>query len=164
MDNGTFGNNDRCDHSACGLPLSERSMHKRRRLARRMLDRELGMGKQGFLQRPRVLSSLATQSLIPCSKADLIVNMDARCYSGQFSEDGSFFFACGQDYKVRLYDTSNPYDWKYYKTVHYYGGQWTITDASLSPDNRRLAYSSIRSQVYLANTDPADTDDPQLLR
>ncbi|KAG8534235.1 uncharacterized protein KY384_001079 [Bacidia gigantensis] len=35
--------------------------------------------------------------------------------------------------------------WKYYKTVIYPYGQWTITDATLSPDNRYLAYSSIRN-------------------
>ncbi|KAI6801823.1 WD40 repeat-like protein, partial [Hortaea werneckii] len=106
---------------------------------------------------------LAAQNLVPSSKADLIVNLNAPCYSGQFSEDGSFFFACGRDFKVRMYDTSNPYDWKYYKTVHYYGGQWTITDASLSPDNRNLAYSSIRSQVCLANTEQGDDSEPQML-
>lgn len=62
-----------------------------------------------------------------------------------------------------MYDTSNPYEWKYYKTVDYPYGQWTITDASLSPDNRFLAYSSIRSSVCLASTDPADSSDPILL-
>ena len=160
MESGNFGTNDHCDHTACGLPLSQTTMRKRRKLAYRMLDREIGVGNRG---RGRVLNSLTSQDLIPSSKADLIVNLNARCYSGQFSEDGSFFFACGQDFKVRMYDTSNPYDWKYYKTVHYYGGQWTITDASLSPDNKNLAYSSIRSQVCLANTDQDNTAEPRLL-
>ncbi|KXL50507.1 hypothetical protein M433DRAFT_4183 [Acidomyces richmondensis BFW] len=160
MDDGTFGSQDRCDHSACGRPFSDHNMYKRRRLARRMLDREMGIQNRGRL---RSLNGLATQSLIPSSKADLIVNLNARCYSGQFSEDGSFFFACGQDFKVRMYDTSNPYDWKHYKTVHYYGGQWTITDASLSPDNHLLAYSSIRSQICLARTEQGDSSEPQLL-
>ena len=160
MDSGIFGTNDHCDHSACGLPYSQTSMHKRRKLARRMFDREVGVGNRG---RQRALNALASQDLIPSSKADMIVNLNARCYSGQFSEDGSFFFACGQDFKVRMYDTSNPYDWKYYKTAHYYGGQWTITDASLSPDNKMLAYSSIRSQICLANTDQTDTSDPRTL-
>jgi WD repeat-containing protein 23 len=135
-------------------------MRKRRKLARRMFDREMGVEQRG---RARALSALASQHLIPGSQADLIVNMNARCYSGQFSEDGSFFFACGQDFKVRMYDTSNPYDWKYYKVVNYYGGQWTITDASLSPDNKLLAYSSIRSQICLANTDQSDSSEPRLL-
>ena len=62
-----------------------------------------------------------------------------------------------------MYDTSNPYDWKYYKTVTYPFGQWTITDATLSPDNRYLAYSSIRSTVCLAATDPGETGEPWML-
>jgi WD repeat-containing protein 23 len=62
-----------------------------------------------------------------------------------------------------MYDTSNPYDWKYYKTVDYPFGQWTITDATLSPDNRFLVYSSIRSQAYMATTDPEDNSDPSVL-
>lgn len=160
MEGGTFGVNDRCNHSACGQPFSENTQHKRRRLARRMFDRELGVESRG---RARALNSLATQELIPGSKADMIINLNDRCYSGQFSEDGSFFFACGQDFKVRMYDTRNPYDWRYYKTVNYYGGQWTITDATLSPDNKYLAYSSIRSDVCLATTDPADSSEPRHL-
>lgn len=61
-----------------------------------------------------------------------------------------------------MYDTSNPYNWKYYKTAIYPYGQWTITDASLSPDNKFLAYSSIRSIVCLASTDPTLSDDSPL--
>lgn len=160
MASGVFGNNDRCDHSACGAPFEQGTQNKRRRLARRMLDRELGTSTRG---RARALNALASQDLIPGSKADTIINLNDRCYSGQFSEDGSFFFACGQDFKVRMYDTSNPYDWKYYKTVRYDHGQWTITDATLSPENRHLAYSSIRSQVCLAPTDPMDDSDPRVL-
>lgn len=160
MASGTFGVNDRCNHSACGEPFAQSTHDKRRRLARRMFDRELGVESRG---RARALNSLATQDLIPGSKADMIINLNDRCYSGQFSEDGSFFFACGQDFKVRMYDTSNPYDWRYYKTVNYYGGQWTITDATLSPDNRHLAYSSIRSDVCLATTDPTDASEPRHL-
>lgn len=101
--------------------------------------------------------------MIPSSYPDTIIHYDSRVYSGQFSDDGNFFFSCGQDFKVRMYDTSNPYEWKYYKTVQYYGGQWTITDASLSPDNKYLAYSSIRSLVALAPTDPNDDSDPYVL-
>lgn len=160
MSAGGFGTIDRCSHTACGRPFSDTTMNKRRRLSRRMLDREMGVENRG---RARAIGALASQDLIPGSKADLIVNLNARCYSGQFSEDGSFFFACGQDFKVRMYDTSNPYDWRYYKTVHYYHGQWTITDASLSPDNKHLAYSSIKSQICLANTERGDDSEPQML-
>lgn len=101
--------------------------------------------------------------MIPSSNADTIIHYNARCYSGQFSDDGNFFFSCAQDFKVRMYDTSNPYKWRYYKTVHYPYGQWTITDASLSPDNKYLAYSSIKCIVSLANTDPGETSEPYLL-
>lgn len=62
-----------------------------------------------------------------------------------------------------MYDTSNPFDWKYYKSVDYPFGRWTITDATLSPDNRFLAYSSIDNTVCLAATDPADQSDPSML-
>lgn len=62
-----------------------------------------------------------------------------------------------------MYDTSNPYQWKHYKVVSHPWGQWTLTDASLSPDNRWLAYSSIQSMVCIAPTDPNDTGDPYSL-
>jgi hypothetical protein len=101
--------------------------------------------------------------MIPSSTADKVIHFDSRCYSGQFSDDGNFFFCCSQDFKVRMYDTSNPFEWKYYKTVDYPFGQWTITDASLSPDNKYLAYSSIRHEVCLAPTDPGDQSDPMIL-
>ena len=103
------------------------------------------------------------KGMLPSSNADTIIHYDNRCYSGQFSDDGNFFFSCSQDFNVRMYDTSNPYKWRYYKTVHYPFGQWTITDASLSPDNKYLAYSSIRNIVCLAPTDPLDLTEPHTL-
>lgn len=101
--------------------------------------------------------------MIPGSKADSVIIYGARCYSGQFSTDGNFFFSCGQDFRVRMYDTSNPYSWKYYKVVDNPYGSWTITDASLSTDNKWLAYSSISSVVCLAPTDPSDNSHPRTL-
>ena len=103
---------------------------------------------------------LAYRTMIPSEKPDMTINFDARGYCGQFSDDGNFFFTCAQDFRVRMYDTSNPYQWKFYKKVLYYGGNWTITDATLSPDNKFLAYSSIRPQACLAPTDPNDTSPP----
>ncbi|KAL8763863.1 MAG: hypothetical protein Q9184_000459 [Pyrenodesmia sp. 2 TL-2023] len=128
------------------------------RLARRLMYRELGVS----MESPTRCNKLISQGLIPSSNADTIIHYDARCYSGQFSDDGNFFFSCAQDFKVRMYDTSNPYNWKYYKTALYPYGQWTITDASLTPDNKFLAYSSIRSIVCLASTDPTLSDDSPL--
>ncbi|KAE8150497.1 WD40-repeat-containing domain protein [Aspergillus avenaceus] len=133
---------------------------RRKSLAMRTMWRELGVDVSGNSRRD--VQSIS-QGLIPGSVADRIIHFDSRCYSGQFSDDGNFFFSCSQDFKVRMYDTSNPYDWKYYKTVDYPFGQWTITDASLSPDNKFLAYTSIRNLVCLAPTDPQDSSEPTVL-
>ena len=62
-----------------------------------------------------------------------------------------------------MYDTSNPYKWRYYKTVDYPFGEWTLTDATLTPDNKYLAYTSIQPKVCLAPTDPNDVGDPYTL-
>lgn len=152
MESGTFGTNEREDGQV--------RFATRKKLAARIMRRELGLEAPG---KQRSTNRLAAQSLLPSSKADLIIHYSNRCYSGQFSDDGNFFFSCAQDFRVRMYDTSNPYDWKYYKTVVYPYGQWTITDASLSPDNRFLAYSSIKTLVCLAATDPHEDSDPYLL-
>ncbi|KAM0322691.1 hypothetical protein ACHAQA_009282 [Verticillium albo-atrum] len=133
---------------------------KPKALALRILDRELGFGTIAERQRNQ---DLMAQNMIPSTRAEMIIHYDSPVYSGQFSEDGNFFYSCGHDFKVRMYDTSNPYNWKYYKTVDYPFGQWTLTDASLSPDNKWLAYTSIQPNVCLAPTDPNDKGDPYTL-
>jgi len=150
MWSGTFGNNDR----------PEDTVKRKKQLAYKLLNREMGLGSHG---RQMALNGLIHQDLIPSSKAEMIIHYNDRCYSGQFSNDGNFFFSCGQDFKVRLYDTSNPYRWEYYKAVDNRYGQWTITDASLSSDNKWLAYSSISRIVCLAPTDPLDHSEPRAL-
>lgn len=143
MRSGAFGANDY-------------DMHAKKRISRRMLERELGLGDGG--QRKR--NDIVTQSMIPGKRVEQIIYYDDPVYSGQFSDDGNF---CCQDFKVRMYDTSNSYQWKHYKTVSYPWGQWTLTDASLSPDNRWLAYTSIQSMGSIAPTDPNDTGDAYTL-
>ncbi|KAL9600624.1 MAG: hypothetical protein Q9219_003057 [cf. Caloplaca sp. 3 TL-2023] len=135
MASGTFGDNEY---------YGDKFRNRKDRFARSLMYRELGVHASS----PKRVNKLVSQGLIPSSNADTIVHYNARCYSGQFSDDGQFFFSCAQDFKVRMYDTSNPYSWKYYKTAIYPYGQWTITDASLSPDNKFLAYSSIRSIIW----------------
>ncbi|KAF1913824.1 WD40-repeat-containing domain protein, partial [Ampelomyces quisqualis] len=134
MNAGSFGSN----------PRSEDTIKRKKRLAYDIMRRSLGIGSEG---RQKQATRLLKQDMIPESVADTIIHYNARCYSGQFSDDGNFFFSCAQDFRSVLY----PY------------GQWTITDASLSPDNRFLAYSSIRSIVCLAPTDPEDESEPNLL-
>ncbi|KAF2397360.1 WD40 repeat-like protein [Trichodelitschia bisporula] len=152
MFTGTFGTTERGTNSVTPT--------RQKKLAYRLLRRELGLGPYG---RQRAENSTLRQGLLPSSKADSIIHYGSRCYSGQFSNDGNFFFTCGQDFKVRMYDTSNPYKWEYYKSVDFDSGSWTITDASLSPDNRFLAYSSITKMVCLASTDSADDSPPRHL-
>lgn len=53
---------------------------------------------------------------------------------------------------LRMYDTSNPYVWRYYETVPFSGARWTITDATLSLDNKMIAYCSLGSIVHTTNT------------
>ncbi|KID72419.1 WD repeat protein, partial [Metarhizium brunneum ARSEF 3297] len=144
---GAFGTNDY-------------ELRMRKHIARRMLERELGVGDD---EERRRNGDLITQAMIPGTRTEQIIHYDDPVYSGQFSDDGNFFYSCCQDFKVRMYDTSNPYNWKHYKTVSYPWGQWTLTDASLSPDNRWLAYTSIQSMVSIAPTDPNDTGDPYTL-
>ncbi|KAI0099819.1 WD40-repeat-containing domain protein [Nemania sp. FL0031] len=149
MNSGTFGATD------ISSPL-----RKKKQLARRILDRELGIGDRSYR---RMNQGVMAQSMIPSSDADMIINYDENVYSGQFSADGNFFYSCVKDFRVRMYDTSNPYNWRHYKTVAFPFGSWTLTDASLSPDNKWLAYTSIQSNVCLAPTDPNDTGDPYTL-
>ncbi|PTB70465.1 WD40 repeat-like protein [Trichoderma citrinoviride] len=140
--------------------VSETDLRHKKTIARRLLDRELGLGDRVWRKRT---NGILAQNLIPGSKAEKIIHYDHPIYSGQFSDDGNFFFSCCQDFNVRMYDTSNPYNWKLYKTVSYPFGQWTLTDASLSPDNRWLAYTSIQSIVSIAPTDPRDKGEPYSL-
>ena len=102
MNAGTFGSNLR----------NEDTIKRKKRLAYDVMRRELGLGSDG---RHKNANRLLKQDMIPESVADTIIHYNARCYSGQFSDDGNFFFSCAQDFRVRMYDTSNPYNWKYYK-------------------------------------------------
>ena len=83
-----------------------------------------------------------------------MVDYGVRAYSGQYSQDGSFFYTCCQDFRVHIYDTTNSNIFKKTKTIVGDFGRWTITDANLSSDNQWLSYTSITPVVYLAKTDP----------
>ncbi|CZT51008.1 related to WD repeat protein [Rhynchosporium secalis] len=156
MKSGIFGSDE-----AHAVTSNDRSgVGKKKKLATRILDRELAINS---LAKQKLNQRLMAQGMIPASNADVIIHYDQPVYSGQFSDDGNFFFSANKDYKVRMYDTSNPYNWRYYKTVEFPFGQWTLTDASLSPDNKYLAYTSIQSTVCLAPTDPNDKGDPYSL-
>ncbi|PSR85749.1 WD40-repeat-containing domain protein [Coniella lustricola] len=151
MNSGAFGITDRQDTSTAAVTK------RKKKLARRLLDRELGIADR------RVNQLAIAQQMVPSDEADMLIHYHAPVYCGQFSQDGNFFYSCVKDFKVRMYDTSNPYNWRYYKTVNYNWGQWTLTDAHLSPDNKWLAYTSLQSSVAFAPTDPNDKGDPYQL-
>lgn len=96
MESGDFGTNETHATSTIG---------QKKKLARRILNRELGVCSGA---RHQANQNLMAQGMVPSSKADAIIHFDAPVYSGQFSDDGNFFFACVKDLKVRMYDTSNP--------------------------------------------------------
>ncbi|GAB1312265.1 WD40-repeat-containing domain protein [Madurella fahalii] len=147
MESGAFGTYDWREHNRKGL-------------ARRLLDRELGLGGRSG---QKINQGLMAQQMIPSAKPEMVVHFEDPVCCGQFSSDGNFFYACVKDFRVRMYDTSNPYNWKHYKTVPFPFGQWTMTDADLSPDNKWLCFSSLQSNVGIAATDPNDTGDPYSL-
>jgi WD repeat-containing protein 23 len=90
-------------------PRSEDTIKRKKRLAYNIMRRELGLGSDG---RQKNANRVIKHDMIPESVADTIIHYNARCYSGQFSDDGNFFYSCAQDFRVRMYDTSNPYSWK----------------------------------------------------
>lgn len=153
MDSGVFGSVEVVDSIT-------RARRQRKALARRILERELGLGD--FVAR-KLNQGLMKQGMIPSSEPEKIIHYPAPVCCGQFSDDGNFFYACVKDLRVRMYDTSDPYNWKHYKTADYPFGQWTLTDADLSPDNKWLAYSSLQSHVAFAPTDPNDKGEPYTL-
>ncbi|KAK9457847.1 WD40-repeat-containing domain protein [Dipodascopsis uninucleata] len=100
--------------------------------------------------------STFSKNMIPNHTDKTYLHCHARTYSGQFSDDGSFFFTASQDFKVRLFDTRRDFPWKVYKSVRVEMARWTVTDATLSRDNKWLAYSSITPVVHLATTSPEE--------
>ncbi|WFC98268.1 hypothetical protein MYAM1_000993 [Malassezia yamatoensis] len=144
------------------------------------------IARRKTLARPSWKFQLA-YPLLPNSRGVLVAQYPAPCYSGQYSADSSFFYTCTRDMRVHVYDTtiaplSRPetvWDQSYFRgrdddnmeqvtslnliqTVEARGGQWTITDVNLSPDNQWIVYSSISPYVGLSpvrriedDTDPS---------
>ncbi|XP_028550418.1 LEC14B homolog isoform X1 [Dendrobium catenatum] len=75
--------------------------------------------------------------------------MDTRAYVSQFSTDGSLFVAGFQGSHIRVYDVDN--DWKVRKDILARSLSWTITDTSLSPDQRFLVYASMSPIVHIVD-------------
>ncbi|KAG2491232.1 hypothetical protein HYH03_010440 [Edaphochlamys debaryana] len=90
---------------------------------------------------------MACHRALPRYPRAVVDAMDSRAYIGQFSDNGQFFVAAFQDRRVRLYDVER--GWKLRKDITTRMCRWTITDTSVSPDQRFVIYSSIIPVVHL---------------
>lgn len=78
-----------------------------------------------------------------------IDSTDSRAYVSQFSDDGSLLIAGFQGSDIRVYDVDNY--WKVQKNIIAKSLHWTITDTSLSPNKRHLAYASMSATVHIVD-------------
>ncbi|KAK6254600.1 hypothetical protein SCA6_015905 [Theobroma cacao] len=80
----------------------------------------------------------------------------SRAYVSQFSADGSLFVAGFQRSHIRIYNVDR--GWKVKKDIMAKSLRWTITDTSLSPDQRFLVYASLSPIVHIVNVGSAATE------
>jgi DDB1- and CUL4-associated factor 11 len=86
------------------------------------------------------------------------VDFDSRVYNGQFFSNGEQYFCSSQE-EIKIYNVSDPDDWKCTNSFMGRGIRWTITDIDISPDQNYLIYSSLSSVLNLVriNEDPNNT-------
>lgn len=102
-------------------------------------------------------------NLVPNTSGASVASFGANVYTGQYSADSSFYYTCSQDFRLHIFDTTQPPHSRLMdssgisttmpikKSIQGRHGRWTITDANLSPDNERLIYSSITSIAYMTS-------------
>lgn len=86
---------------------------------------------------------------LPSCGPFMVDRMESRAYVSQFSGDGSLLVAGFQDSNIRVYNAEN--GWSLQKDILAKSLRWTITDTSLSPDQRYLVYSSMSPIVHIVN-------------
>ncbi|KAL3827890.1 hypothetical protein ACJIZ3_016692 [Penstemon smallii] len=86
---------------------------------------------------------------LPVNGPWVVDQMSTRAYVSQFSTDGSLFVAAFQGSQIRIYDVDR--GWKVRKNILARSLRWTITDTSLSPDQRHLVYASMSPIVHIVN-------------
>lgn len=92
---------------------------------------------------------------LPVNVPWCVDDMDSNAYVSQFSADGSVLVAGFQGSRIKIYNVDN--GWKVQKDIIAKSLHWTITDTSLSPDQRFLAYSSMSPIVHVVNVETAGT-------
>ncbi|KAH7858031.1 hypothetical protein Vadar_019251 [Vaccinium darrowii] len=93
---------------------------------------------------------------LPVSGPRKIDQMKSCAYVSQFSADGSLFIAGFQDSEIRIYNVDD--GWKVQKDILARSLRWTITDASLSPDQRYMVYASMSPIVHIVNVSSSVTE------
>ncbi|WCJ21453.1 DDB1- and CUL4-associated factor 11 [Euphorbia peplus] len=93
---------------------------------------------------------------LPVNGPWLVDQMTSRAYVSQFSADGSLFVAGFQGSHIRIYNVDR--GWKVQKNILAKSLRWTVTDTSLSPDQRHLVYASMSPIVHIVDVGSAATD------
>ncbi|KAH7105777.1 WD40 repeat-like protein [Auriculariales sp. MPI-PUGE-AT-0066] len=108
-----------------------------------------------------------TRPMVPNSTGTVVATFDDDVYSGQYSDDGNFYYTCCRNFQLDIFSTTEPRvsastsrrghlssqtTMRRVCTTTGQGEGWTITDSHLSPDNERLIYASMSSAVYLTRT------------
>ncbi|XP_021279877.1 LEC14B protein isoform X1 [Herrania umbratica] len=110
-----------------------------------------GRGRFSLADRCHMLSRY-----LPVNGPWLVDQMTSRAYVSQFSADGSLFVAGFQGSNIRIYNVDR--GWKVQKNILAKSLRWTVTDTSLSPDQRYLVYASMSPIVHIVDVGSATTD------
>ncbi|XAR57148.1 hypothetical protein NMG60_11025186 [Bertholletia excelsa] len=93
---------------------------------------------------------------LPINGPRKIDQAESCAYVSQFSADGSRLVAGFQESEIKIYNVDG--GWKIQKSIFARNLRWTITDASLSPDQRFLVYSSMSPVVHIVDVNSATTE------
>ncbi|KAH0933581.1 hypothetical protein HID58_010698, partial [Brassica napus] len=93
---------------------------------------------------------------LPVKGPWLVDQMNSRAYVSQFSTDGSLFIAGFQGSHIRIYNVEK--GWKVQKDILAKSLRWTVTDTSLSPDQRNLVYASMSPMVHIVDVGSGTTE------
>ncbi|KAL3644836.1 L14B protein [Castilleja foliolosa] len=121
---------------------------------RMLAGREMNLSGRG-----RFLSgdcNYVLSKYLPVNGPWVVDQMSTRAYVSQFSADGSLFVAAFQGSQMRIYDVEN--GWKVQKNIVARSLRWTITDTSLSPDQRHLVYASMSPFVHIVDVGSSTKD------
>ncbi|KAI3819293.1 hypothetical protein L1987_13120 [Smallanthus sonchifolius] len=93
---------------------------------------------------------------LPVKGPSIVDQLTTRAYVSQFSKDGSLFVAAFQGSHIKVYNAET--GWKLHKNIVAESLRWTVTDTSISPDNRFLIYATMSPIVNIVNIGSAATE------